>query len=135
MTLTGSFRDQSALRGLASPLWSATSASYRDVITHPRKSSKSAIRPVCSRIVFVTSPFRQEPPQQRAWLRFQSRSAICCPEFFGQLRGQDYPHRVTVTSARVCRTILRAPVEPHPNHNDSVTRGRCRAPTPFEPAA
>src|SRR5204862_1023217 len=42
-TLTGSLRDQSARRGAASPLCSASSASYRVVLTQARKSSRSVI--------------------------------------------------------------------------------------------
>src|SRR5919202_3749694 len=42
-TLTGSLREQSALRGAASPLCRASSASYRVVLTQARKSSRSVI--------------------------------------------------------------------------------------------
>src|SRR5436309_3974725 len=44
-TLTGSFRDQSARRGAASPLCRANSASYRVVLTQARKSSRSVMPP------------------------------------------------------------------------------------------
>src|SRR3954471_15425316 len=47
-TLTGSLRDHSARRGPASPLCSASSAPYKEVLTHVKKSSRSDMTKSCS---------------------------------------------------------------------------------------
>src|SRR5919197_2985708 len=70
-TLTGSLRDQSARRGAASPLCRASSASYRVVLTQPRKSSRSlmpqhAPGPALSRLVTTLLLLAGYPPRTNA---------------------------------------------------------------------
>src|SRR6476619_2843595 len=85
-TVTGSFWDQIAKRGAASPLWSASSASRRRVFTHSRNSSLSLIwPPISERAQFGDDLFPDDsnlfaqigqavhldpgPGAQREWIR------------------------------------------------------------------
>src|SRR5829696_1273261 len=64
-TLTGSLRDQSARRGAASPLCSASSASYRTVLTQARKSSRSVMPSACSDLARRTVVTGEPEPSQK----------------------------------------------------------------------